>query len=581
MTDPLVVLHERFVSALARALGPEWADTDPVLRAAEQPRFGDYQANAAMRLGRLLDRPPRQVAADIAEQLELKGICTAPEIAGPGFINLRLEDGWLEGQVAALFGDERLGVLLDPAPETVVVEYSSPNVAKEMHVGHLRPTIIGDALARLLGFLGHHIIRRNHVGDWGTPFGMLIEQLHDAGERSTIAKLSVGELNAFYREGRIRYDTDPEFAERARARVVALQRGDPASLALWQLLVEQSRRHFNEVYRRLGVLLVDGDIEGESAYNVLLGEVVAELQARRLTTVSDGAVCAFPPGFRGRDGQPLPLILRKRDGGYGYDVTDLAALRHRVVDLGADRLIYVVGAPQALHLQMLFAVAHQAGWLSDPRPAAEHVAFGSVLGEDRRVLRTRAGRNVTLISLLDEAVERAAKIVETHGDLDPARQAEVARAVGVGAIKYADLVNDRIKDYVFDFDRMLAMDGNTAPYLQYATARIGSIFRRAAVEPATLYNVAIRLDSPGERALALALLRFDGAVRGAAGRRQPHRLCAYLFDLAQTFTTFYERCPVLTAPQDLRDSRLGLCALTARVLTKGLWLLGIEAPERM
>ena len=578
----MVVLGERCAAALSKALGPEWAGADPLLRVAEQPRFGDYQANAAMGLGRALGRPSREVAAAVAASLELDGICAPPEVAGPGFINLRLEDGWLATQAGALLGDERLGVAPDPAPETIVVEYSAPNLAKELHVGHLRSTVIGDALARLLGFLGHHVIRRNHVGDWGTPFGMLIEHLRDLGDRDAVTAMSLGDFTVFYRQARAKFDSDPAFADRARARVVALQGGDPATLALWRLLVDQSRRYFNAAYRRLGVLLTDAEIQGESTYNPLLGEVVAELEARGLTTVSDGALCVFPPGFSGRDGQPLPVMVRKRDGGYGYDTTDLAALRHRVRDLGADRLVYVVGAPQALHFQLLFAVARQAGWLADPRPAAEHVVVGSVLGEDSRILRTRAGRSVTLASLLDEAVERASAIVAARGDLDPAARAEVAHAVGIGAVKYADLAGDRAKDYVFSFDRMLAMDGNTGPYLQYAIARIRSILHRAEVDPASLAGAAIRLGTPDERALALTLLRFDGAVRTAASLREPHRLCTYLFDLAQKFTAFYQRCPVLKAqPAGLRDSRLALCDLSARVLTQGLALLGIQALERM
>jgi arginyl-tRNA synthetase len=582
MADPLVMLRGRFAAALGAALGPEWAGVDPALRAAREPRFGDYQANAAMRLGRLLGRPPREVATAIVGHLDLDGICAPPEIAGPGFVNLRLHDGWLADQAGALVGDGRLGVAPDPRPETVVVEYSAPNIAKELHVGNLRSTVIGDALARLLGFLGHRVIRRNHVGDWGTPFGMLIEHLLDLGGADALADLPIGDLNAFYRQARAKFDADPAFADRARARVVALQGGDPATLALWRLLLDRSRRSFDALYQRLGVLLTDADVQGESAYQPQLGGVVAELEARRLATGSDGAVCVFPPGFTGRDGQPLPLIVRKRDGGYGYGATDLAALRHRVRDLAADRLVYVVGAPQALHFELLFAVARQAGWLAEPRPTAQHVAFGSVLGEDGRILRTRVGESVGLASLLDEAVERAAAVVAAHSDLDPAAQAGVARAVGVGAVKYADLAGDRRKDYAFGFDRMLAMDGNTAPYLQYAVARIRSIFRRAGLDPAALAPSPLRLDTPSERALALALLRFDGAVRAAADALEPHRLATYLFDLAQTFTAFYERCPVLTAqPADLRDSRLALCELTARVLTQGLALLGIQAPERM
>jgi arginyl-tRNA synthetase len=577
MVDPATHLAERLRAAMVAALGPDLAGADPVLRRSEH---ADYQANAAMALARRLGRSPRDVAADIVAHLDAGDVCRAVEVSGPGFINLELRDDFLGARVGEAAADARAGVEPAASPETVVVDYSSPNVAKEMHVGHLRSTVIGDALVRVLEHLGHRVIRQNHVGDWGTQFGMLIEHLIDRGVHEDASDLALGDLNAFYQEARAAFDSDPGFAERARKRVVLLQAGDPATLRLWRLLVEESARHFSAVYERLGVRLQPGDIRGESAYNDMLPDVATELEARGVAVVDDGALCAFPPGFTGRDGRPLPLIIRKSDGGYGYAATDLAAIRYRVRELGATRLLYVVGAPQAQHLAMVFAVAREAGWLVPPA-RAEHVAFGSVLGEDRKVLRTRAGRAVRLVELLDEAVARARAIVdEKSAHLDAAERATVARMVGIGAVKYADLVNDRIKDYVFDWDRMLAFDGNTAPYLQYAHARIRSIFRKAAegAEPGS----PVVLTEPPERALALELLGFGSTVHAVADTLQPHRLCTHLFAVATRFTDFYETCPVLRADDPaLRRSRLVLCDLTARVLAGGLALLGIEAPERM
>lgn len=586
MPDPQATLATALASAMAAAFGPEYGDADPVLRPATNPRFGDYQANAAMALGKALDRSPREVAAAIVARLDYDGLCATVEVAGPGFINLTLDDRWLADSVLQLAADARLGVAPSPHPETVVVDYSAPNVAKEMHVGHLRSSIIGDALVRVAALLGHGVIRQNHVGDWGTPFGMLIEHLLDLGEVAAAQALSVGDLNGFYQQARAKFDGDPTFADRARARVVALQNGDAETLRLWHLLVEESTHYFRRVYEQLGVLLTDADIAPESSYNDDLASVAAELEAKGLAVRDAGALCVFPPGFSGRDGEPLPLIIRKSDGGYGYAATDLAAVRRRVSRLGATRLVYVVGAPQALHLSMVFAVSTQAGWLHPDRPAgprAEHVAFGSVLGPDGKMLKTRSGDSVKLSELLDEAVERAAAIVvEKNPELPAEAKAAVARAVGIGAVKYADLSSDRIKDYVFDWDRMLSFEGNTAAYLQNAYVRVRSIFRRGEVAAGDLDGATVMVDTAQERALALALLRFDGAVHAVADHLQPHRLCTYLFDLAQTFTDFYEHCPVLRASTEhQRRSRLVLCDLTARVLQSGLGLLGIEVVEQM
>jgi arginyl-tRNA synthetase len=581
MSDPRQTLRTRFDHAIVAAFGIDHSGTDPLLRRSQQDRFGDYQANVAMSLSKRLGSNPREVAAAIVENLDVTDICEAVDVAGPGFVNLTLRADYLGAELGATAADERLGVLRTEAPETVVVDYSAPNVAKEMHVGHLRSTIIGDALVRVLELLGHTVVRQNHLGDWGTPFGMLIEHLVDLGEEEAAHELSVGDLDGFYRQAQAKFNADPALAERARRRVVALQGGDRQTLDLWRLLVRESTRYFADVYQRLGVTLTDRDLCPESFYDPMLDGVALELESKGLAWVDHGALCAFPPGFAGRDGDPLPLIVRKRDGGYGYAATDLAAVRHRTGKLRATRLVYVVGSPQSQHLAMVFATAREAGWLQHAR--AEHVAFGSVLGPGGKMFRTRSGETVKLGALLDEAVERAASVVAAKSpDLDDAGRAEVARAVGIGAVKYADLANDRVKDYVFDWDRMLAMDGNTAPYLQYAHARVRSIFRRSGENAPEPDGVAVTIGDPAERALALDLLSFDEVVQSTAELSAPHRLCTYLFGLASTFTTFYERCPVLRADTDeQRRSRLVLCDMTARVLRSGLGLLGIQAPDRL
>jgi arginyl-tRNA synthetase len=534
-----------------------------------------------MGMAKALKRSPRQVAEAVVAAADLADICERVELAGPGFINLTLEPSFIERCLDAMARDERLGVPTAATKDRVVVDYSAPNVAKEMHVGHLRSTIIGDAVARLLELAGHDVVRQNHIGDWGTPFGMLIEHLVDVGESG--ARSSMGELSDFYRAARAKFDSDPEFADRARERVVLLQAGDARTLELWRQLVELSKHYFASVYARLGVGLTNEDWRGESAYNAELPEIAAELERMGLASINDGALCAFPPGFTNRDGEPLPLIVRKQDGGYGYGATDLAALRYRTQTLRGTRLLYVVGSPQAQHLSMVFAVGTQAGWLAPPA-RAEHVAFGSILGADKKMFKTRSGETVRLTDLLDEAVERAdAELVKRNPDGDAAARRELAATIGIGAIKYADLANDRIKDYVFDWERMLAPEGRTGPYLQYAHARIHSIFRKAGETGVVRSkSAAITLGEPAEHKLALELLDFGTAVLEAGETLRPHRLAGYLYDLATAFTAFFETCPVLKAPDAAaRDSRLALCELTARVLAQGLLLLGIAAPERM
>ena len=567
--------------AIVASFGPDFGDADPLIRPSS---FADFQANVALPLGKRLGRPPREVAAELAARLDVADMCAEPEVSGPGFINFSLRDDWIAAQATQMLGDPRLGLAPTATPQTVVVEYSSPNVAKEMHVGHLRTTIVGDAIARVLEFAGHRVIRDNHVGDWGTPFGMLIEHLLDVGVDSAEAGLLTTDPNAFYQAARRKFDSDPAFTERARSRLVRLQAGDPDTMAIWQRLVDISRGYLHEVYTRLRVSLTDEDIRGESFYNDMLADTVSELEERGIAILSEGALCAFPAGFTGREGRPLPLIIRKSDGGYNYASTDLAAVRYRVDKLSADRAIYVVGSEQALHFQMVFAVAIQAGWIP-PEARFEHAQIGMVLGQDGNRLRTREGETPKLIGLLQEGVDRARGIldeVDASSRFDAAELDAVAEAVGIGAVKYADLSTARESAYLFDWDRMISFRGNTGPYLQYATARIKSIFRRAAQEEADARRSEVAITAGPERALALRLLDFGAMVTQLGETAEPHRLCAYLFDVASLFTTFYEECPVLKAePASLRASRLALCALTLDALTLGLTLLGVPIPDRM
>ncbi|HEX6135971.1 MAG TPA: arginine--tRNA ligase [Longimicrobiales bacterium] len=574
MSDLERLLRERLAPAFAEVAGES---ADPALRRSQH---ADFQADGALALARRLRAKPREVAERVVAAARLDDVCAAVDIAGPGFINLTVRDEVLGRGVAALLGDARLGVPGAAESDTIVVDYSAPNVAKEMHVGHLRSTVIGDAAVRLLEWLGHRVVKANHIGDWGTPFGMLIEHLLDIGEAEATHELSVGDLDAFYKAARRKFDADPDFAERARRRVVALQAGDTQTRQAWQLLVGQSETYFLSVYERLHVRLGPDDFAGESMYNDLLQPVVDELTRLGLLRESEGALCAFPEGFVNRDGEPLPLIVQKSDGGFGYAATDLAAIRYRVQQLGAARILYVVGLPQRQHLAMIYETAREAGWLSG-RARAEHIGFGSVLGADGRMLRSRAGGSVKLIELIDEAVARAAVVVaEKNPALDETTQRQVADIVGVGAIKYADLSTDRTRDYVFDFDRMLSFDGNTGPYLQYAHARISSITRRSDTPPPRALD-AVALGHAAERDLALELLGFHGVLDDAAASLEFHRLAAYLYGLATRFSSFYEQCPVLRADAGTRASRLVLCDVTARTLALGLGLLGIDVPEQM
>ena len=575
MADPEVVLGRLVQEALAAELGAEYADADPVIRPSQ---FADFQANVALALAKRLSKPPREVAGRLAGRLAGSDAIDRAEVSGPGFINLTLRDGWIAGQATAQLGDQRLGVPAADSPAIVVVDYSGPNVAKELHAGHLRATVVGDAVARVFEYLGYHVIRAAHLGDWGTQFGMLIEHAVDIGERATYDQLAAGEFTSFYQDARVKFDADQGFAGRARDRVVQLQAGDSQALRLWQLLVDDSMAYLRAIYARLGILLTDADMDPESFYNPMLADVCAELEDSGVAVISDGALCAFPPGFTGRDGRPLPVILRKSDGGYGYSTTDVAAIRYRLGKLGASRIIYVVGSEQHLHLEMIFAVARQAGWLTGAA-SAEHATIGLMTAPGGQRLRTRSGEQAKLADLIDEAVERAGRVIADRYD-EPQQRASIAEAVGVGALKYGDLTVARDSSYALDFDRLLALTGNTGPYLQYATARIRSIFDRAGGDPAAVAG-QVQLGEEAERALALQLLRFGAAVVAVTEKAEPHKLAGYLFDTASAFTAFYEQCPVLRSSGPVRESRLALCALTLRVLTTGLGLLGIPVPDRM
>ncbi|AKU18397.1 arginine--tRNA ligase [Luteipulveratus mongoliensis] len=583
MTDPVSVLTPHVQAAMAAAFGPEWREADPVIRPANKKQTSaDLQVNAAMAAAKKVGKPPREVAAAIIEHLDAPDLVESVEIAGPGFLNITLKGEWIASAATDLLTGD--GLLPPVTPERVIVEYSSPNAAKEMHVGHLRTTVVGDALARTLEGLGHTVIRQNHLGDWGTGFGMLVEHLLEVGEDSDEAKLLGSDPNAFYRGARAKFSatetsTDADsFAVRARKRVTLLQGGDAETLRLWQEIIDLTKTYINRVYAELDISLTNDDLAGESIYNDEFPGICDALEDKGIAVISEGALCVFLDGYIGREDKPVPLMIRKSDGGYGYAISDIATLRHYSLDLKADRALYVVGAPQNMHFRMAWETTAKAGWVEGTEPI--HVQIGNVLGSDGKILRTRSGDLVTLQSLVDAALARAAEVIaESRPDLDDVTRKEISDKVGIGAIKYADLSISHDSEYTFDLDRMVALQGNTGPYLQYATARIRSILRRAdSVDP----SGPIVLTEPAERALALRLLDYGSVVAQVGETLEPHRLAAYLFDLAQTFTTFYEQCPVLKAEDAaVKDSRLALCALTLRVLVEGLGLLGIESPDQM
>jgi len=560
---------------------------DPQLAPASRPEFGDLQANGALALARPLQQKPRAIAEAIVAQLQqdpaFTALCLPPDIAGPGFINLTLRPERLAAEVQARLGDPRLGVPATEAPATVIVDFSSPNIAKEMHVGHLRSTIIGDCLARVLAFRGNQVLRLNHVGDWGTQFGMLITHLRQVAPEAltTADSIDLGDLVAFYRQAKQRFDSDEAFQTAARDEVVRLQGGDATALRAWGLLCDQSRREFQQIYDRLDISLNE---RGESFYNPLLPAVVADLRSAGLLVEDDGAQVVFLEGVSGKDGRPMPLIVQKSDGGFNYATTDLAAIRHRFSDDGARRVIYVTDAGQASHFAAVFQVARRAGWIPDGS-SVEHVPFGLVQGDDGKKLKTRSGDTVRLKDLLDEAVERAEadlrrRLADEERHEDEAFITQVATTVGLAAVKYADLSTNRITNYQFSFDRMLALTGNTAPYLLYAVVRIAGIARRGGdLTAATAAELSF--GEPQEWALIRELLRFDTVVAEVEHELLPNRLCSYLFELSQSFNRFYDQVPVLKADEPARSSRLALCRLTADTLRLGLDLLGIPTLERM
>jgi len=549
---------------------------------SKNPQFGDYQANGAMGAAKALGVKPRELATQILEHLALEDIAEQVEIAGPGFINIHLAPNWLNAQLYRASQDPHLGIGKPANPQTVVVDYSSPNLAKEMHVGHLRSTIIGDALARLLTFQGHRVVRQNHVGDWGTQFGMLIAELEEILQEQGRAEMALSDLEVFYQQAKRHFDSDPDFADKARDYVVRLQSGDAKVLTLWEEFRRVSLAHSQEIYDKLRVSLTHEDVRGESFYNEALGPLVAELEAQGLAVEDQGAKVVFLEELADKEGKPSPVIIQKQGGGYLYATTDLAALRYRVRELGGERLMYFIDARQSLHMQQVFTLARKAGFVSDS-VSLEHHAFGTMMGPDGKPFKTRSGGTVKLSELLDEATERAAALVrEKNPALDESATREIGRKVGIGAVKYADLCKTRTQDYVFNWDAMLSFDGNTAPYLQYAYTRVRSIFRKAGQDPEQL-SAELAITEPEERALAIKLLQFDEALDQVAKDAMPHLLCSYLYDLASLYMRFYEACPVLKegVPPEQRQSRLQLCQLVARTLAQGLDLLGIEVMEQM
>jgi arginyl-tRNA synthetase len=589
------ILEERISAVMKVVAGGQ--DCAAIVRPATDAKFGDYQANGVMGLAKKLKTNPRKLAEETVKNLDLSDICEPPEVAGPGFINLRLKAEFVASELLEINKDSAgLGIEKTPEPKIVVVDFSSPNIAKQMHVGHLRSTIIGDCICRMLETLGHKVIRQNHIGDWGTQFGMLINYMlyvHTAQrmEKTFGTKpedaFVLEDMEELYRHAKEEYDSDPKFAEGSREYVVGLQREDPQVLRQWKEIVDLSLDECQKIYNSLDTTLKREHVCGESTYNNMLPSVVEELKKAGLAKESDGAVCVFPEGFKNKQGEPLPFIIQKSDGAYLYATTDLAALRYRVNELKADDILYVTDSRQKLHFEMLFKVAKMAGWVND-NIELSHVMFGSILGDDGTPLKTRSGENVKLKELLGEAVQRAMSVVEEKNpDLPAEKKAEIAKAVGIGAVKYADYSNNRTSDYVFSFDKMLAMDGNTAPYMQYAYARIKSIERKAQskdvdIETELAGIKSLSLTEPAELDLAKHLIRYGEAIQSAAADYRPNYLTAYLYELAQKFSAFYTNCPVLVAGPDKRPTRLLLCDLTARTIKHGLHeLLGIEVVEQM
>ena len=586
-------LQQRVSAALAAAV-PSAADADPLLRRSDR---ADFQANGVLGLAKRQKANPRELAAQVLDALPQAGsgsdddTIAAVEVSGPGFLNITVSDAAITRNVAARTADDRLGVPRKEHPGVTVVDYAQPNVAKEMHVGHLRSSVIGDAIVKILEFEGEQVVRRHHIGDWGTQFGMLVQyliehphELDHTADEADAGEASMSRLDRLYKASGALFKSDDAFKERARRRVVDLQAGDPETVELWQRFVDESKIYFDSVYSKLDIEIRDEDIVGESGYNDMLAETCELLEKAGVTVESHGALCVFFDDIKGKDGEPVPLIVRKTDGGFGYAATDLSAIRNRVGELHADTLLYVVDVRQSLHFRMVFETAERAGWLTDG-VTARHLPFGTLLGKDGKPFKTRAGESVKLEALLDEAVQRATAVVREKGEKIGLTEEEIAangRQVGIGAVKYADLSTSLGRDYVFDLDRMVSLNGDTSVYIQYAYARTQSIFRKAGagVGPAAHPELALE---PAERALGLHLDAFGDTLAEVAEVYEPHRLAAYLYQAASLFTTFYEQCPVLTAdggPAQV-ENRLLLCELTARTLRQGLALLGIRTPERL
>ncbi|ELG8056490.1 arginine--tRNA ligase [Salmonella enterica subsp. enterica serovar Infantis] len=572
------LLSEKVSQAMIAAGAP--ADCEPQVRQSAKVQFGDYQANGMMAVAKKLGMAPRQLAEQVLTHLDLSGIASKVEIAGPGFINIFLEPAFLAEQVQQALASDRLGVS-QPTRQTIVVDYSAPNVAKEMHVGHLRSTIIGDAAVRTLEFLGHHVIRANHVGDWGTQFGMLIAWL-EKQQQENAGDMALADLEGFYRDAKKHYDEDEAFAERTRNYVVKLQSGDTYFREMWRKLVDITMTQNQITYDRLNVTLTRDDVMGESLYNPMLPGIVADLKAKGLAVESEGATVVFLDEFKNKEGDPMGVIIQKKDGGYLYTTTDIACAKYRYETLHADRVLYYIDSRQHQHLMQAWTIVRKAGYVPDSVPL-EHHMFGMMLGKDGKPFKTRAGGTVKLADLLDEALERARRLVaEKNPDMPADELEKLANAVGIGAVKYADLSKNRTTDYIFDWDNMLAFEGNTAPYMQYAYTRVLSVFRKADIDEQALASAPVIISEDREAQLAARLLQFEETLTVVAREGTPHVMCAYLYDVAGLFSGFYEHCPILSAENDaVRNSRLKLAQLTAKTLKLGLDTLGIETVERM
>ena len=572
------LLSEKVSQAMIAAGAP--VDCEPQVRQSAKVQFGDYQANGMMAVAKKLGMAPRQLAEQVLSHLDLNGIANKVEIAGPGFINIFLDPAFLAEHVSQALKSERLGIA-QPQPQTVVVDYSAPNVAKEMHVGHLRSTIIGDAAVRTLELMGHKVIRANHVGDWGTQFGMLIAWL-EKQQQDNAGEMALADLEGFYRDAKKHYDEDEIFAERARSYVVKLQGGDEYFRKMWRQLVDITMSQNQLTYDRLNVTLTRDDVMGESLYNPMLPGIVADLKEKGLAVESEGATVVFLDEYKNKEGEPMGVIIQKKDGGYLYTTTDIACAKYRYETLHADRVLYYIDSRQHQHLMQAWTIVRKAGYVPDSVPL-EHHMFGMMLGKDGKPFKTRAGGTVKLADLLDEALERARRLVaEKNPDMPADELEKLANVVGIGAVKYADLSKNRTTDYVFDWDNMLAFEGNTAPYMQYAYTRVLSVFRKAELEESAIINAPVTLTEDREAQLAARLLQFEETLNVVARDGTPHVMCSYLYDLAGLFSGFYEHCPILSADSEaVRNSRLKLALLTAKTLKMGLDTLGIETVERM